>query len=131
MPKLYVDTNILVDFLTNRQPFEGVANRLMNHIEGKHALAFASPITFVHAHYQLRKFATEPASRVLLEEVARLVRPIDVSATVIAEALANEEIRDFEDAVQWAICQYHSIEFLITRNQKDFPASGGVTVCDA
>jgi len=132
MPKLYLDTNILLDITLKRPPFLAPAKRLLDFIDAGGAEAFTSVLCLVHAHYQMRKaYQDEQKTRSVLAGLFPFVHPVDIPADVTQNALTSVHITDFEDAEQWAICQHHGIDFLITRNQKDFPTSGGITVCDA
>lgn len=132
MPKLYLDTNILLDFTLKRPPFHAPAKRLLDFIDAGGAEACTSVLCLVHAHYQMRKaYQDERKSRDVLVGLFQFVQLVDIPATVAQNAFASIHITDFEDAVQWAICQHHQVDFLITRNQKDFPTLGGITVCDA
>ncbi len=131
MHKPYLDTNIMVDFLVCRQPFFTAATGLVKHIEQGNVVAYSSAINFVHTHYQLRKLANEQETRKLLERLARLVQPVETPASIVNSALASWACNDFEDVVQWAICQHHRVDFLITRNGSDFPVNSRPVVCDA
>ncbi len=132
MPKLYFDTNILLDFTLKRQPFFESVRQLLELVEAGKAEAFTSVLCIVHAHYHTRReFKDERKVRGILAGLLTLVKPVAIPAGLASHALSQWEITDFEDAVQWAICQHHAIGFLITRNQNDFPASGGIMVCDA
>lgn len=132
MPKLYFDTNIILDFWLKRGPFFEPVRQLLDLVEAGKAEAFTSVLCIVHAHYHTRReFKDERKVRSILAGLLTLVKPVAIPAGLGSHALSQWQITDFEDSVQGAICQHHAIEFLITRNQKDFPTSGGITVCDA
>lgn len=131
MNRLYLDTNILIDYLLKRESFGESAEQLLTHLAQQNAPAYTSVLNLLHAHYQISKKVDEAESRQVLSDLLILIDPLDTPGSIAATALTAEGCKDFEDAVQWAICQHHGIGFLITRNQKDFPTSGGITVCDA
>ena len=132
MPKLYFDTNTILDFTLKRAPFFDSVRELLDLVEAGKVEAFTSVLCIVHAHYHTRReFRDERKVRNILAGLLTLVRPVAIPAGLASHALSQWEITDFEDSVQWAICQHHEVDFLITHNQKDFPTSGGITVCDA
>jgi len=55
MHKLWLDTNILIDYLLRRKPFETFAFQLFEKVDSKEIIAYTSIINLVHAQYQLRK----------------------------------------------------------------------------
>jgi predicted nucleic acid-binding protein len=131
MPKLYLDTNILLDHVMNRQPFNTSADQLMLHIAQRGAIGVTSVINLVHTHYQLRRSVSEQNARQILTDLLIVIDVVEIPYNLAATALTNQGCKDFEDAVQWAICQHHRLDFLITRNQTDFPANSQPVVCDA
>lgn len=131
MPKLYLDTNILLDHVMNRQPFSTSADQLMLHIAQRRAVGSTSVINLVHTHYQLRRSVSEQTARQVLTDLLVVIDVVDIPSNLAATALVNQDCKDFEDAVQWTLCQHHRVDFLITRNGSDFPASSQPVVCDA
>jgi predicted nucleic acid-binding protein len=131
MNRLYLDTNILIDHLLNREPFGKSASALLLHLAEEKALGFTSVINIVHAHYQLAKKVGKAKAREVVAELMVIIQPVEVPAELVLTALQLKQVPDFEDAVQWAICQHHRIDFLITRNGTDFPADSQPVVCDA
>ena len=121
--------------MLNRTPFDAPATRLFERIEAGQCHAFTSALNLVHTHYQLRKQTDEHRTRTILEEMLKLVEVVSIPGSVVSQALANSACKDFEDAVQYAICRQHGMSHLITRNQRDFPrndpSNGEVIVCDA
>jgi predicted nucleic acid-binding protein len=131
MNNLYIDTNIILDFLLNRSLFDIPATKLFDVVEHKKCNAFTSPINIIHTHYQLRKQAGEQQTRLILTEFLRLVNVVDITHLAVNQALMDKKCKDLEDALQYAICLNHPINYLITRNIKDFPTNEKLVVCDA
>lgn len=73
MDKVWLDTNILVDYLVRRQPFESFATDLLGKIENQDISASTSIINLIHAHYQLRKTANEVVAREMLKLLCEIV----------------------------------------------------------
>ncbi len=129
MHKVWLDTNVLLDYLLRRTGFDTPATELVRKIEKEEVLAFTSVINLIHTHYQLRKLATEPATRSILRKLTRLVHIQDIPPEITHRALSNLSIPDFEDAVQYELALQSKADFLLTRNLPDFISGTGPVVC--
>ena len=70
---IFLDTNVVLDHLADRQPFPEYAHRLFAFSEtGKLALS-VSPLTFCNLYYLLRKLNGNEQAISLLEKLSRLV----------------------------------------------------------
>ena len=131
MDNLYLDTNIILDFLLNRTPFDFPATQLFEAIEQKKCKAFTSPLNLVHVHYQLRKQVDELETRAILTDILKIINVVATPQNVVNQAIPDMACGDFEDAVQYAISKNYPINYLITRNTKDFPQSKDLIICEA
>ena len=131
MHKVWLDTNILVDYLVRRKPFETFAIDFFKCIEEKEINAFTSIVNLIHAHYQLRKTADDLTARKMIELISKIITFPEIPSAFHEKAIANIEVKDFEDAVQYELALLSQSNFLITRNQKDFPQSESIIICDA
>ncbi|MBE7439261.1 MAG: PIN domain-containing protein [Spirochaetales bacterium] len=120
MNRIYLDTDVLLDFLYQREPFFGSAVRLMALVEAGKVRAYVSTLIIWNLHYFLQKeFGRKEAGR-LLKDLRSLLQLISVDARIIDQALSSE-IKDFEDSVQFFASQSEKISTIITRNKKDYP----------
>jgi len=131
MHKIWIDTNILIDHLLFRKPFDTFALDLIAKIDGKRIIAHTSIINLIHAHYQVRKTTDELATREMIKLISEIVTVYEISDIIHTNALLNTKIKDFEDAVQYELALSSASDFFITRNLKDFPVSAPFVVCDA
>lgn len=126
MHKVWLDTNVLLDYLLRRTGFETPVIELVKKIERKEIMAFTSVINLIHTHYQLRKFTNERSSGTILENLTRLVHIQDIPPAITDRTLSNLSIADFEDAVQYELALLSDADFLLTRNLADFTSSTGL-----
>lgn len=120
---IFLDTNILVDFLANRSPFTEEAREVFELAEAGQLNLFTSTHSLVTTHYLLKKYEEEPVLRDRLSLLSEIVELLDVSQNVIKNALRSTH-KDFEDAVQMGTAEsFHAIDYIITRNLKDFKSS--------
>jgi len=117
--KLFIDTDIILDILAKREPFYNPAAQLFALIEEKKVDAFTTPVVFSNLFYILSKFKSRNFAHSSLRKLRLLLTIIQVDEKVIDLAL-NSEFKDFEDAIQFYAAKFHNLDFIITRNVKDF-----------
>lgn len=125
MEKLYIDCNILIDWLTDREPFSYAATVLISEIERKHLEGYVSPLTLANTHFILRRTVGKAIAYSFLQDSKRLFTIVDLTREQTLKAI-DEKYRDFEDDLHYATAQANGITYIITRNKKDF-VSGGTT----
>ncbi|TLV00157.1 type II toxin-antitoxin system VapC family toxin [Dyadobacter luticola] len=131
MHKVWLDTNILVDYFLKRNGFEKPAATVLRQIAEGKIEGTTSVINLVHTHYQVRKSFGEAATRAMINSFTRVVPIINIPAWIAASALENPDINDFEDAVQYELAIFSGANFLLTRNIKDFQNCRSIRVCSA
>lgn len=121
--KYFIDTNLILDFLSAREPFAENANLIFNLAYNHEIELFASSQSILTSHYILKKAFAEDKVRASLSEILEIIEVVSVNESILRKALKSKH-KDYEDAVQ--IFCAHSIENLtgiITRNLKDFSTS--------
>jgi predicted nucleic acid-binding protein len=130
--KLLLDINVLLDVLLDREPWSEAASQLLSAVESAEPQGFVAPHTLPTIYYVM----TQSRDRsIAAAAVADLLRILDVAPLTKAdyqEALALP-ITDFEDAIQAAAASNLGVDYLVTRNEKDFrgaavPVSDPATV---
>lgn len=119
-PKVFVDTNIIVDFLTKRQPFDVHAARLFNKADLGAIEACVPTSVFPFLFYLLSK--SLPLKKDAWQAVAKfrlLVKPLPVIEKTVDLALASD-FKDLEDAIQYQVAAQNGAQFFLTRNLQDF-----------
>lgn len=123
MTDLFIDTDVILDFLIDRKPFSREAAIIFTLIEQKKLKGFSSSLTFSNLYYVLRKI--ESHNRVIskLDSLSKMVRILKVEEQTIKNALASG-FPDFEDSIQYfSAVNSKKIDVIITRNIKDFKKS--------
>ena len=121
MTRLFLDTNIVVDLLDQREPFCHDAVRLFTMAYNKQVKIIVSPMTFTTASFLLRKHGTEGV-RNLLSNLRQLARVATANERTVDDSLASQ-FKDFEDAMQYYTAVKAKADIIITRNGKDFTHS--------
>ena len=119
MDKILVDTNIVLDLLARREPFFQDAQRLFSKADkGKIQLSVAS-LSIVNTHYILKSRLKLQEARKYLRQLKVLVEVLPMTDKIIDLAL-DSDFKDFEDAIQYYIALENNLDFILSRNQKDF-----------
>jgi len=123
MRRFFVDTNVLIDFLADREPFATDAARLFDLSHKKKMQLYVSAVSYNNIYYILRQSLTHSATIKILGELNEWTHVIDVTAAVIRQSLTSE-FKDFEDAIQYNCAKSLSkIEGIITRDTSDYKKS--------
>ena len=99
MTKLFLDTNIVIDLLEQREPYCYDAMRLFAMAYDKQVELFVSPMTFATASFLLHKNGTDGV-RKLLFNLRSLTHVSPADECTVDAALASQ-YQDFEDALQY------------------------------
>jgi predicted nucleic acid-binding protein len=123
MKNVFIDTNILMDIFSNREPFVKMSLKIYILGNQKQIQLYTSSNTITTLHYLLKKYIDEDKIRMALEQVLENIQIIPVDANIIRKSLKSNH-KDFEDAIQIISAQsIHSMDCIITRDLKDFKNS--------
>ena len=87
--KLFLDTDVALDHLADRQPFAEHAHRLLGLVELQEVEACLASLSFSHLYYLLRKGRTHPETLALLAKLKRLTKLVAVGEKEIQAPLAR------------------------------------------
>lgn len=117
--KVLVDTNVLLDFALQRQPYFDVSEHILSLAEQNHFEGYVSASTFSDLYYLIRKAKGRDLAIDFLRRLATICRIAAVDETAIARALTLN-FRDFEDAIQYSTAVINQLDAIVTRNPQDF-----------
>ena len=115
--KILIDTNVVLDFALNREPFADEATEIFQHIERKTFSAAVSASSITDIFYILQKSKIDAFA--FLKDFLLEVDVLNVDKTIIMYALYSDWA-DFEDAVQAQVSIENNVDVIVTRNTKDF-----------
>ena len=121
--KVFLDTSILVDLLTDRPPFTSEALEIFSLGEKGKVMLFTSTHSMATTHYILKKYVDEKQLRNLLFELSDRITVLDITQSILKSSLKSAH-KDFEDAIQILTAESAGeIDYILTRNLKDFKTS--------
>ena len=119
---VFVDSDIILDMLAQREPIYIFAAKLFTLVDQKKIKAFTSPLVFANLHYILRKQKSNDFALQSLRKLKTLVKILPINSKIIEQAL-NSEFTDFEDAIQYFTALNNKVKILLTRNKTDYKKS--------
>ncbi len=120
---IFLDTNVIIDFLADRKPFSASASALFQKsLQGQLRL-FTSSHAIATTHYMLKKVVAETTLRNILLDLTEFVTVIAIDGDLIKRGLISTH-KDFEDALQiLAAGSIKNMNYIATRNPKHFSTS--------
>jgi len=123
MIHLFLDTNVVIDFLTDRKPFSHLAGKLFDYSEKGEVKLYLSAVSYSNIYYVVKKVSSHKDAIRILNRLEEMTEIIDTSKSTIKNALGSE-FKDFEDAIQFFSAKLNSnINGIVTRNGGDFKHS--------
>jgi len=123
MTDIFIDTDVIIDFLIDREPHSREAAIIFTLIEQKKLRGYVSSLTFSNLYYVLRKIESHKKVIAKLDSISRLLTILRVDQQIIKYVIASG-FPDFEDNIQYnCALGYKKIAVLITRNIKDYKGS--------
>ncbi|WP_163515991.1 type II toxin-antitoxin system VapC family toxin [Gelidibacter japonicus] len=123
MDHVLIDTDVILDFFFDREPYSKYAAKVLNLCEEQKIKGFITPVAISNIYYLLRKIGKHDIIIERLKQLLTIIDIADMDKTVVLNAL-NSQFKDFEDALQnFSAIGKGKIKVILTRNIKDFKKS--------
>ena len=116
---LFVDSDVILDVLEKRERFYEYSAQILSLGDEKKVKLVTTSLAFANIYYLLRKHLGIEKAKESLRKPRIIVGVISVNAKEVDLAL-NSELSDFEDALQYFTALDGKMEFIITRNVRDY-----------
>lgn len=126
LPKLFLDTNVLLDFLLQRDGWEDVA-RLIDLACREEIRCYCSYLSVADIAYIVRKTADAEGVRTVVRELMSWCEVMSPSSMDISMAVKTPH-PDFEDSLQILSAEQKDCDVIVTNNLKHFVAYTDVPV---
>lgn len=118
MTKVFLDTNIILDYLCDRGEGSLRADELFRAAAEGDIECWIAPHTLTNIFYILRKEWNVETRKFFLESICTICRLQAVDEQVIRRALDDDRFEDFEDALQIACAEVCNAEFFVSRDSE-------------
>ena len=123
MKKIFIDTNIVIDLLSRRNPFFEEAASLFSLADKKQIELSVSSLTIANTSYILLRQTNSKKTKSVLRKLRLIVEILPLDDKVAGLALNDDTFTDFEDGLQHFTAIENNQDIIITRNLKDFKNS--------
>lgn len=123
MKKIFIDTDIVLDLLGQREPFYEDAAKLFSLADRGKIKLYVSSLAIANSNYVLSKLKSAKDARVILIKFKILVAVLELNDKIMELSLNDDSFSDFEDGLQYYTALENEADILITRNLKDFKIS--------
>ena len=122
--KVLIDTNVLLDYLTKREPYYKNARQILLQCATDELDGYVAAHSIVDAFFIMRKTVPIEKRREYLLQICNITTIVGIDKRKLTAALDNREFKDFEDCLQHECGVEIGVDYIITRNEKDFSESG-------
>lgn len=119
---VFLDTNVVIDLLGERDPFYTAAARIATLADRGKIQLVVSALTYSTVYYLLSRFESKEKVREKIRKFKIIAKTSSLTDSIIEKGLSSK-FSDFEDALQYYCAIQADCSILITRNEKDFKAS--------
>lgn len=127
--RVMLDINIIMDVLLEREPFYENSKTILSLAERREISAYLSATAIPIIYYLIKRYVSKEKADEVTDIVISMFEIAKVDKDVIIKA-KELEFKDFEDAIILSSAENEKLDFLITRNKRDFCKSKTVKVID-
>lgn len=120
--KILIDTNVILDVLCNRKDFVEDSLRVFKYCEANQITGYISALSVPNIVYIMRKELDNERIKDILATLTSLFTVVDLRETDLTKAV-DMEFPDYEDALQSVCASRAKVNYIVTRNIKDFKNS--------
>jgi predicted nucleic acid-binding protein len=119
--RVLIDLNLILDVLQRREPFDLLSARVLASAETGLIEGYIAAHTLTTLFYLIAKDKSHEIAKISLTELMQFLAIAPVNQETIEQALTLP-YQDFEDAVQMMSATQVGVQYLVTRNARDFKA---------
>jgi len=118
--KLFIDSDVVIDFFTDRAPHANPASELFELNEKGSIILYLSAVSINNIYYIVRRFLGHKKTLEVIEVLTEMTEIIGTTRKEILQALGND-FSDYEDSIQYSSAlTVEGLDAIITRNTKDY-----------
>ena len=121
--KVFIDSDIILDLLLEREGFYEYAALIFENSEKGNIYVFTSSISIANISYIIRKeIKNRKKVKEYIKNLIEFIHILPVEESTIQEALETDFL-DFEDSIQYITAVQNQMDYILTRNKKDYKTS--------
>lgn len=123
MCKVFLDTNIVLDYVLSRDIYGASAEQIFDAITHKEAECYIAAHTVSNVFYIMRKDIDTNIRKLVLKNITAICNIVPIDTNLIEKAASDDRFDDFEDALEMACAEECNADLFITRDIDGFKDS--------
>ena len=119
---VFIDTNVLIDVLAEREPFYADSARVWTLAEQGQIKGVISAISFNNIYYVIRRLRTGQVANRMMVLLRDMFTPIPLDRQILDQAI-DFGWDDLEDAIQYFSAIRAEADCIVSRDTRAFPQS--------
>ncbi|MCM8901608.1 PIN domain-containing protein [Caldicoprobacter algeriensis] len=116
--KILIDTNVILDVILQRSPFDTASYKVLKSAEEKIIEAYIASFAVTDLYYFISKNLGNDKAALAIKALLSIVKLIGITNKDVEKALRNPSIEDLEDALQAQCARKVKADYIITRDDK-------------
>ena len=123
-PNVLIDTDVILDVFLDREPHNKFSKAVMVSLGRKRFHGHITATIVVNVFYHVRKHLGKDTAIQCVRDLLN-TKEIEIQAIdkIVLVSAFDSGMPDFEDAVQIMAAEVAGLDFIVTRNKRDFRAS--------
>ena len=117
--KIFLNTDVILDLLLDRKPHNYFSKKIFALIETNKIAGYNSSLILSNTYYILKKLDSHKKAINAINKIRSILTILSFRDKEIGESI-NADFKDLEDGIQYFIAVNNSVDFIITRNTKDY-----------
>lgn len=124
MKNIFLDTNIVIDYLSDRGSFSNASTELFDLYSNNNQKVYIAAVSYTNIYYILNKqYKSHKKVIHMLSQLLELSEIVDTTKYVVKDAIKSSFLA-FEEAVQYSSAFSNSkIDIIVSRDKKGFKKS--------
>lgn len=123
MKRVFIDTNILLDLLLERQPWVHQASVLFSMADRKELDLLCCSLSFSTAVYLMHRLKYSRKEIITKLTIAKSLCTVTTVDSSVIDRVLQSDFSDLEDGMQYYSALAANAEMIDTRNEKDYALS--------
>lgn len=122
MTTIFLDTNIILDITLERPIFFHHSSKIFEKLAEGRIICFLSATSIKDIYFLISKEKSKEIAKEFILDLLEVMQILAVVRNIVIHAV-NSDFSDFEDSIQNSVADLNGIDWIITRNKKDFRQS--------
>ena len=123
MKRIFIDTNILLDLLLERQPWVNQASVLFSMADRKDIKLLCCSLSFSTAIYLMERLKYERKEIITKLAIVKSLCSVTTVDESVIDRVLQSDFLDLEDSLQYYSALSAKADVIVTRNKKDYELS--------